>query len=71
MPDIVTDEKGLVSFLASHKGEDRLTVVINEAVLRVLIPVIRKYDYALIDAEDLPNKFFKLTLEYRSTRRGD
>ncbi|AWR99146.1 hypothetical protein [Metallosphaera hakonensis] len=68
MSEIVTNEKDLASLLEKRKGESRITIVVDRPLLTVCIPVIKKYDYALIDAEDLPNNYFKLILEYRGKK---
>ncbi|ABP94720.1 hypothetical protein MsedC_0555 [Metallosphaera sedula] len=66
MSEIVTNERDLASLLEREGGKPRLTIVVDSGLITTCIPVIKKYNYALIDAEDLPNGFFKLTLELRN-----
>ncbi|MCG3109801.1 hypothetical protein L3N51_02097 [Metallosphaera sp. J1] len=68
MSEIVSNERDLSSLLEREKGKPRITVVVDRTLITTCIPVIKKYSYALIDAEDLPNGFFKLTLEFRNGR---
>ncbi|QKR00340.1 hypothetical protein GWK48_08095 [Metallosphaera tengchongensis] len=67
MSEILINESELSSYLERVKGEQKVKIIVGKALITSCIPVIKKYNYALVDAEDLPNDYFKLTLEYRGS----
>ncbi|EHP70880.1 MAG: hypothetical protein RXS23_01960 [Metallosphaera yellowstonensis] len=67
MSEVVDNEKELSSLLDREAGKRRISVVITGVLLERCIPIFQKYGYAVIDGEDLPNGYFRITAELRRT----
>ncbi|BDC18429.1 hypothetical protein [Acidianus sp. HS-5] len=73
MTEIITNIGDLRDFLEEQEnlGVKNLEIVISENVLERSPEIANKYGYSIIDGEDLPNGYFKLTLEYRGVGKSN
>ncbi len=67
MSEILDNEGDLRTFLESQEKlrTQKLEIVIPEKLLENSPYISKKYGYSIIDGEDLPNGYIKLTLVYR------
>jgi len=67
MTEIITNIGDLREFLEKQEslGVKNLEIDISADVLEKSPEIANKYGYSIIDGEDLPSGYFKLTLEYR------
>lgn len=73
MTEVITNVGDFRSFLERQEslGVKNLEVVVSEEVLEKSPEIANKYGYSIIDSEDLPNGYFKLTLEYRGIGKSN
>ncbi|AWR96439.1 hypothetical protein DFR86_01995 [Acidianus sulfidivorans JP7] len=68
MVNIVENEGDFKNFIQENLGKERIEVIVSSSVLEASPEIANKYSYSIIDGEDLPNGYFKLTLEYRKEK---
>lgn len=65
MVNVIENDASLKSFIQENLGKATLEVIITENVLEKAPEIVNKYGYSIVDGEDLPNGYFKLTLVKR------
>jgi hypothetical protein len=67
MSEILDNEGDLSTFLEAQEKlrAQKIEIVIPEKLLEDSPYISKKYGYSIIDGEDLPNGYIKLTLVYR------
>ncbi|ARM74920.1 hypothetical protein [Acidianus manzaensis] len=68
MVNILENKGDLRNFIQENLGKEKIEVIISSSVLESSPEIVGKYGYSIIDGEDLPNGYFKLTLEYRKEK---
>ncbi len=70
MSELIQSEEELRSYLQAKEalGAEKVEIVVTESVLEASPEIARKYNYSIVDGEDLPNGYVKLYLVYRKLK---